>query len=149
MDKLKQKIKEGNKPKRPSWWSRNGYKVWRVILFPVYLWILGFRAFEDWMVKRQKLDDKKDDEILSAFLAKRAEVDEGCLWYCKEWHYYSIRVEGWLNIKYRYYLKAFRRTLMDKFVEILGSSHVRPDGGNRPVRRQMDKIYSGKNPVGG
>lgn len=115
MDKLKQKIKEGNKPKRPSWWSRNGYKVWRVILFPVYLWILGFRAFEDWMVKRQKLDDKKDDEILSAFLAKRAEVDEGCLWYCTAWHYYSIRVDGWLKIKYRYYLKAFRRTLMDKF----------------------------------
>lgn len=118
MDKLQQKIKEGNKPpKRASWWSRNGYYVWRVILFPIYLIIIADRAYEDWQVRRQKLDKAKTDKILTAWLVKHGEVDEGCLWFSPDWNYFSIRLDGWLGWKYKYYLHAFKYILYSELVK--------------------------------
>lgn len=55
MDFNKKLKVSGNKQRISSWWSRNGYKIFRVVLFPLYLVYL----ISEWVKKKKCLKQKE------------------------------------------------------------------------------------------
>ena len=63
-----------------DWWEKNGYKVWRVVLFPIW-WPMRLweRLYSKWYAAcnaRQVWSDERANEILSYYIPRRAEWGE-------------------------------------------------------------------------
>ena len=63
-----------------DWWRKNGYKVFRVVLFPIwYPMRLWERLYSKWYAAcnaRQVLSEERASEILSYYIPRRAEWGE-------------------------------------------------------------------------
>ena len=59
-----------------KWWKKNGYKIARVILFPIWfvLWISD--KIEDWEYSRNKWDVGRAKEILDYYVPRYCEYDK-------------------------------------------------------------------------
>ena len=68
------------KPKEKSkfrkWWNRNGYKVLRVIFFPIWIFALGCDTFVKWLNHRNSWDEERANEILNYYIPRRAKWDK-------------------------------------------------------------------------
>ena len=73
-------IKAMNKKKKEhtfrKWWNKNGYKIMRVICFPVWWSIIIKRKIEPYLIRRYKWDDNRAQEILNYYIPRIAEWDE-------------------------------------------------------------------------
>lgn len=56
-----------------KWWDKNGYKVNRVIFFPIWVFALACNKVIDWLNNRNKWDEERANEILSYYIPRRAE----------------------------------------------------------------------------
>ena len=56
-----------------KWWNKNGYKVNRVILFPIWIIALTCEKVTNWLNNRQKWNEERANEILSYYIPRRAE----------------------------------------------------------------------------
>lgn len=74
---IKKAIAE-KKKKHPvrKWWKKHGYKVMRVVLFPIWLSIILQAKITDWLNSRQKWDDERADQILSYYIPRSAGWNE-------------------------------------------------------------------------
>ena len=67
--------KEKKHPVR-KWWKNNSYKVWRVILFPVWMGAKNLKKIEDKLNARDKArnkwNEKKANEILNYYIPRTA-----------------------------------------------------------------------------
>lgn len=73
MNKEIEKAMNRKKPeesKFKKWWNKNDYKVWRAILFPVWLIILAKGKIVTYLDKRNPWDEKRANEILSYYLPR-------------------------------------------------------------------------------
>lgn len=63
------------KHKIRKWWSKNGYKVLRVILFP--LWISGIllEKIRAWLNSKEEWSEERATEILNYYIPRRSEWD--------------------------------------------------------------------------
>lgn len=59
-----------------NWWYRNGYKVMRVILFPVWFAICIKERVEKYLNNKQKWNEKKADEILNYYIPRYSKWDK-------------------------------------------------------------------------
>lgn len=59
-----------------KWWNRNGYKVMRIILFPIWLAVLAQEKIKSWLNNKQKWSDKKADKILNYYIPRTADWDK-------------------------------------------------------------------------
>ena len=80
MTNNKEVIKAMNKREKKEgkirrWWKVNGYKVWRVILFPFTIWYYTNKAINKKLNARNKWSNKRADEILNYYTPRRAEWD--------------------------------------------------------------------------
>ena len=58
--------KEDSKIKQfKKWWSKNGYKVMRVVLFPLWWGICAKNKIHDYRYKRLEWSEERANEILS------------------------------------------------------------------------------------
>jgi hypothetical protein len=58
-----------------KWWSKNGYKVMRVVLFPIWIATIIYERVQRWINARNHWNSARADEILSYYIPRRAEWD--------------------------------------------------------------------------
>lgn len=66
-----------------EWWGRNGYKVMRVILFPIWIYVEISDRIKAWNYERTTWDEKRADEILQHYIPKRSDwlPEEKAFWF--------------------------------------------------------------------
>ena len=75
-------IKAMNKKETPkvskvkSWWKKHGYKVARVVLFPVWLVLWASEKVEAYLNSRQKWSEERANEIFSYYIPRRCKWDD-------------------------------------------------------------------------
>lgn len=122
----KEIVKAMNKKEKKNtlgkWWNKNSYKVWRIILFPIWVGSIIAEKVNKWLVSREKWSEERVNEILNYYIPRRAS------WNDKEkdfyffdngygWDFYSAKKylkrkdrrfwkvhKGWSGGKIRHYL---------------------------------------------
>lgn len=59
-----------------KWWRKNGYKIMRVILFPIWWGIKTKEKINVYLNSRNTWSEEKAHEILSYYIPRKAEWDE-------------------------------------------------------------------------
>lgn len=64
-------------------WRKNGYKVMRVILFPIWGAVVVKEKFSNWKYARLEWSEERANEILSYYIPRKAEWDaeEKCFYF--------------------------------------------------------------------
>lgn len=109
-----------------KWWSKNGYKVMRVIFFPVWLGIITKDKITSYLNSREKWDEERAKEILNYYVPRVAHwdikdkcfyfSDNGCGWsitYAKK--YLKRKDRYFWNVHNGFFGGEIRRYLIDKF----------------------------------
>lgn len=73
-----------------KWWRNNNYKVYRVILFPIWCGVLAKRRFDCWVASRNEWSEARADEIFQYLIPRCAEWDAGA----KEFYFFDNGM-GW------------------------------------------------------
>ena len=98
-------INEKNK-KHPfrKWWNKNGYKVMRVIFFPIWIGMVAKDKINEYLASRQKWSDERAKEILNYYVPRRAD-------WCEEdkTFYFYDNGMGWGNLAKNYLKLKDRR----------------------------------------
>ena len=98
-------IKEKNK-KHPirKWWNKNGYKIMRVIFFPIWIGIVVKDKIDEYLTSRQKWSDERAKEILNYYIPRKAD-------WCEEdkTFYFYDNGMGWSNLAKKYLKLKDRR----------------------------------------
>jgi hypothetical protein len=58
-----------------KWWNKNGYKVMRVILFPIWWGMKAKEEITNKLNNKEVWNDEKANEILNYYIPRRAEWD--------------------------------------------------------------------------
>jgi hypothetical protein len=97
--------KEPKTAKIREWWGKNDYKVYRIILFPIWIASLLGAKFTKWLNSRQAWSDERAKEILDYYIPRRAN------WDAEEQEFYFFdNGFGWsLNSAKRYLKRKDRR----------------------------------------
>ena len=90
----KEIIKAMNRKSKKStfrkWWNKNGYKVMRVILFPIWIGEVIVEKIKKALNARQVWSEERADKILSYYIPRHAEwiAEEKCF-------YFADNGRGW------------------------------------------------------
>ena len=68
--------KETKIDKIRKWWSKNGYKVMRVILFPIWWCIKTKEKITSYLNSKCEWSEERANEILSYFIPRKANWNE-------------------------------------------------------------------------
>lgn len=68
--------KENKIDKIRKWWNKNGYKVMRVVLFPLWLGIQTKEKIEAHLNSNCEWSDKRANEILNYYIPRKADWNE-------------------------------------------------------------------------
>ena len=100
----KEIVKAMKGKKEPSklrkWWKKNDYKVWRVILFPIWVAVVTKEKIEVYLNSLQKWSEERVNEILQYYIPRRSEWDEED----KEFYFFDNGF-GWSINSAKKYLK--------------------------------------------
>lgn len=72
---IKAMNRKEKKPTFRKWWKMNGYKVMRVVLFPIWVGIIIYEIIQRWINARNYWNSARADEILSYYIPRRAKWD--------------------------------------------------------------------------
>ena len=86
--------------KMRQWWHKNGYKVSRVILFPLWLGDLAWEAINKHLNSKQEWNEERANEILSYYIPRYAEWNEK-----EQCFYFFDNGMGWSMAQAKKYLK--------------------------------------------
>lgn len=73
---IKAMTKKEKKSIIPAWWKKNSYKVWRVVLFPLWIILVGAEKLEKWLNSRQVWSVARANEILNYYVPRYASWSE-------------------------------------------------------------------------
>lgn len=59
-----------------KWWDKNGYKVMRVVLFPIWLGIKAKEKITSYLNSREEWSEERVKEILNYYIPRLADWDE-------------------------------------------------------------------------
>ena len=87
-----------------KWWNRNGYKVMRVIFFPI--WIAGeiHERVKRYLDNRQEWSEERAHEILSYYIPRKSNWDEET----KTFYFFDNGM-GWGNLAKKHLKRKDRR----------------------------------------
>ena len=86
--------------KARKWWRKNSYKVWRVVLFPLWMLALLKDKITAYLNSRQEWNEDRANEILNYYIPRRSQ------WVDKEQTFYFFdNGMGWAYGCAKYYLK--------------------------------------------
>lgn len=118
--------KETKWDKIRSWWRKNGYKVLRIILFPIWIFAWAKDKFTTCLNSRQEWSEERANEVLSYYVPRKAKwiaeeksfyfADNGMGWGMK-CHQRKIKLRDrrwWRNYTY-YWGGKVRTYLIEKF----------------------------------
>lgn len=137
MNKEILKAIEDKQKKHPfrEWWSRNNYKVFRVILFPIWIYVEVSDRIKNWLYERTTWDEKRADEILQHYIPRASDwlpeknsfwfYDNGYgweIWSAKRflkrkdhlfWRKFHWEIEKYLIKKFE--LEGFKKEVLDTY----------------------------------
>ncbi len=105
-----------------KWWNKNGYKVMRVVFFPVWLGVKAKEKITFYLNSREEWSEERVKEILNYYIPRKAEwnADGKCFYFFDNgygWSMYSAKKHlkrkdhrfwnihrGWAGGKIRSYL---------------------------------------------
>ena len=66
-----------------KWWRSNGYKVMRVVLFPIWWGICIKNKIDAWEYNRNEWSEERANEILSYYVPRKAEwnAEDKCFYF--------------------------------------------------------------------
>ena len=77
MNKEVVKAMQGKKEhKAREWWNKNGYKILRVVLFPLWIGVLLKDTIEKHLNNKQGWNEQRANEILNYYIPRRATWDK-------------------------------------------------------------------------
>lgn len=68
-----------------KWWHRNSYKIFRIILFPIWFIVLIRNEVHESIYKNMEWSDSRTVRILDKILPYKVEICDDELCYCAEW----------------------------------------------------------------
>ena len=93
-----------------DWWKKNGYKVMRVVLFPIWGYVWTVNKIQNRIYDRTEWSDERANEILSYYVPRK------CSWNEEEQElYFFDNGCGWSMCYAKTYLKFKDRRFWDKF----------------------------------
>ena len=109
-----------------KWWNKNGYKVMRVILFPIWWGIKAKEKIESYLNSKCEWSEGKANKILSYYIPRKAEWDaeNKCFYFFDNGYGWSMcYAKKYLKRKDRHFWKIYgdwiggkvRSYLIDKF----------------------------------
>ena len=110
-----------------KWWNKNGYKVMRVILFPLWWGICIKDKVNYYLNKKEEWSEERADEILNYYIPRKAEwdaeekefyfFDNGLGWEMKCHHnrYIKLKDRRWWRLHAYGWGGKVRTYLIDKF----------------------------------
>ena len=105
MNKKETKIDQFRK-----WWHKNGYKVMRVIFFPIWVASVAKEKFSNWKNSRLEWSEERADEILSYYVPRNAEWDAE-----EKSFYFADNGIGWGMKRHQKKIKRKDRAWWKKF----------------------------------
>lgn len=106
--------KQENKIRK--WWKANGYKVWRVILFPYVLGHFAKEKIEKYLNSRNKWNEERAKEIFDYYIPRRAHWNDE-----DKSFYFFDNGYGWSICSAKRYLKRKDRRFWDNYNGFWGS----------------------------
>jgi len=116
------------KPKKNTfgkWWSKNGYKVMRVILFPIWWGIKAKEKIENYLNSKCGWSEERANEVLAYYIPRKAEwnaedksfyfFDNGMGWGNLAKKHLKHKDRRWWNIHRGWTGGKIRSYLIDKF----------------------------------
>lgn len=76
-----------------DWWDKNDYKVWRVVLFPLWIGICANEKIVEYLNSRQSWNEERASQILSYYVPRKAGWDE-----TDQAFYFFDNGMGWGNL---------------------------------------------------
>lgn len=116
----KEVIKAMNKkPTKPNaiktWWGQNGYKVWRVILFPLWWSYKLHKYINKKLNDNTPWDEARADEILNYYIPRRARWKGE-----KQTFYFFDNGYGWESKYHKKYIKLKDRRFWNLYACVFG-----------------------------
>ncbi len=98
-----------------KWWSKNGYKVIRVVLFPIWRGIKAKEKITSYLNSREEWSEERVKEILNYYIPRRAEWDaeDKCF-------YFFDNGYGWSMCSAKKYLKRKDRRFWNVHIDWIG-----------------------------
>lgn len=87
-----------------DWWDKNGYKVLRVVLFPLWICICAQEKFVEYLNSRQSWNEERASQILSYYVPRKAGWDE-----TDQAFYFFDNGMGWGNLAKEHLKRKDRR----------------------------------------
>ena len=109
-----------------KWWRKNGYKVLRVVLFPLWIGELAVNKIRNWMDSKQEWNEERATEILNYYIPRASEwnASEKCFYFFDNGLGWNVKLaKRYLKRKDRRFWKVncgwwggkMRSLLLDKF----------------------------------
>lgn len=109
-----------------KWWGKNGYKVMRVILFPIWFGVCAKEKIGAWLNSRHTWSEEKANEVLNYYVPRRADwceedktfyfFDNGYGWsMCSAKRYLKLKDRRWWNVHRGWSGGKIRSYLIDNF----------------------------------
>lgn len=109
-----------------KWWGKNGYKVMRVILFPIWFGVCAKEKIGAWLNSRHTWSEEKANEVLNYYVPRRADwceedktfyfFDNGYGWsMCSAKRYLKLKDRRWWNVHRGWSGGKIRSYLIDSF----------------------------------
>ena len=93
-----------------DWWKKNGHKVMRVVLFPIWVPVWAVDKIQNKMYVRTEWSDERANKILSYYVPRK------CSWNEEEQElYFFDNGYGWSISHAKKYLKRKDRRFWNKF----------------------------------
>ena len=80
---IKKAIKKQQRKQKPSkikelksWYKNKYYKIWRVILFPIYLCLLAHHKIKEYRYNKEIWDEERVNKILNYYIPRTADWNE-------------------------------------------------------------------------
>ena len=118
------------KPREKSelrkWWDKHKITIMRIVLFPLWLWVITCNKINDWVYYRNKWDEERAKEIFDYYIPRRAEwcADENEFYFFDNGYGWSLNfAKKYLKRKDRAFWKCnigwcggkMRKYLLDHF----------------------------------
>lgn len=101
MNKEVIKAMQGKKEnKARKWWRKNGYKIWRVVLFPLWLGEFLKNKIDKRLNSKEEWNEDRANEIFNYYIPRRSEWDEK-----KQCFYFFDNGLGWYLTSAKKFLK--------------------------------------------
>lgn len=56
-----------------KWWRKNSYKVWRIVLFPIWIYVWSRDKIKTYLNSRTEWNESRANEILNYYIPRRAD----------------------------------------------------------------------------